>query len=442
MSTSPEFVAWFRSAAPYIRTFRGQTFVIAFDGDVIDEGNFTDLTHDINLLVSIGVKVVLVHGARPQIERSLKSKKLKSNVSNHQIRVTDEDTLLCVKEANGRLRLEIEALLSMGLPNTPLAGSPIRVTSGNFVIAQPKGILNGVDMLYSGDVRKVRHEAIIRRLEDGELVLLSPLGYSATGEIFNLTHEDVASEVAIAIKANKLIYLCDQAGINDKHGNLLQELTVSEIKLTEKKKGKSKIPSQVQDRIFQGLIRASEGGVDRLHIIDRKINGGILLELFTHEGIGTMISQDSLESIRTATQDDIGGILNLIEPLEKEGVLVKRPRETLETEIQKFIIIEHDGLTIGCVALNPFQEEKAGELACLAVHPDFQNTGVGERLLKAIETNCKKQKLKNVFVLTTKSSHWFLENGFKKTLLEALPKEKAKLYNYQRNSKIYNKEMK
>ena len=442
MSTSPEFVAWFRSAAPYIRTFRGQTFVIAFDGDVIDEGNFTDLTHDINLLVSIGVKVVLVHGARPQIERSLKSKKLKSNVSNHQIRVTDEDTLLCVKEANGRLRLEIEALLSMGLPNTPLAGSPIRVTSGNFVIAQPKGILNGVDMLYSGDVRKVRHEAIIQRLEDGELVLLSPLGYSATGEIFNLTHEDVASEVAIAIKANKLIYLCDQAGINDKHGNLLQELTVSEIKLTEKKKGKSKIPSQVQDRIFQGLIRASEGGVDRLHIIDRKINGGILLELFTHEGIGTMISQDSLESIRTATQDDIVGILNLIEPLEKEGVLVKRPRETLETEIQKFIIIEHDGLTIGCVALNPFQEEKAGELACLAVHPDFQNTGVGERLLKAIETNCKKQKLKNVFVLTTKSSHWFLENGFKKTLLEALPKEKAKLYNYQRNSKIYNKEMK
>jgi amino-acid N-acetyltransferase len=442
MSTSPEFVTWFRSAAPYIRTFRGQTFVIAFDGDVIDEGNFTDLTHDINLLVSIGVKVVLVHGARPQIERSLKSKKLKSNVSNHQIRVTDEDTLLCVKEANGRLRLEIEALLSMGLPNTPLAGSPIRVTSGNFVIAQPKGILNGVDMLYSGDVRKVRHEAIIQRLEDGELVLLSPLGYSATGEIFNLTHEDVASEVAIAIKASKLIYLCDQAGINDKHGNLLQELTVSEIKFTEKKKGKSKIPSQVQDRIFQGLIRASEGGVDRLHIIDRKINGGILLELFTHEGIGTMISQDSLESIRTATQDDIGGILNLIEPLEKEGVLVKRPRETLETEIQKFIIIEHDGLTIGCVALNPFQEEKAGELACLAVHPDFQNTGVGERLLKAIETNCKKQKLKNVFVLTTKSSHWFLENGFKKTLLEALPKEKAKLYNYQRNSKIYNKEMK
>jgi amino-acid N-acetyltransferase len=202
------------------------------------------------------------------------------------------------------------------------------------------------------------------------------------------------------------------------------------------------VPSQAKNRIFQGLIKASDGGVDRLHLIDRKINGGILLELFTHEGIGTMISQDSLENIRTATQDDIGGILNLIEPLEKEGVLVKRPRETLETEIKKFTIVEHDGLIIGCGALNPFGKEKVGELACLAVHPDFQNAGVGERLLKVIETNCKKEKLKNVFVLTTKSSHWFLENGFKKTLLGALPKEKAKLYNYQRNSKIYNKELK
>ena len=301
MKTSTEFVAWFRSAAPYIRTFRGQTFVIAFDGDVIEEGNFTDLTHDINLLVSVGVKVVLVHGARPQIERSLKSKKLKSNFSNHQVRVTDEETLTCVKEANGRLRLEIEALLSMGLPNTPLAGSPIRVTSGNFVIAQPKGIINGVDMLYSGDVRKIRHEAIFQRLESGEMVLVSPLGYSATGEIFNLTHEDVATEVAIAIKANKLIYLCDQSGINDKQNNLLNELTTSEVKSLAKKR--NKMPSI--DRLWKGLIKASESGVDRLHLIDRKINGGILLELFTHEGIGTMISRDSLQAIRTATQDDI-----------------------------------------------------------------------------------------------------------------------------------------
>ena len=435
MSTSTEFVTWFRSAAPYIRTFRGQTFVIAFDGDVIEEGNFTELTHDINLLVSVGVKVVLVHGARAQIERSLKSKKLKSYFSDHQIRVTDEETLTCVKEANGRLRLEIEALLSMGLPSTPLAGSAIRVTSGNFVIAQPKGIINGVDMLYSGDVRKIRHEAIVQKLEDGELVLVSPLGYSVTGEIFNLTHEDVATEVAIAIKANKLIYLCDQTGISNKQDNLITELTTSEVKALAKRKNKT----PPQDLFWQGLIKASEEGVSRIHLIDQKINGGILLELFTHEGIGTMISRDRLEAIRTATQDDIGGILSLIDPLESKGVLVKRPRETLETEIQKFTVVVHDGLIIGCVALNPFIEEQIGELACLAVHPDFQNTGVGERLLKVVETNCTKQKLKHVFVLTTQSSHWFLENGFKKTVLAGLPKEKAKLYNYQRNSKIYNK---
>ena len=438
MSAPTEFVTWFRSAAPYIRTFSGQTFVIAFDGDVIEEGNFTDLTHDINLLVSVGVKVVLIHGARPQIERAIKAKKLKPVMSSARIRVTDEQSLTCVKEANGRLRLEIEALLSMGLPNTPLAGSPIRVTSGNFVIAQPKGVINGVDHLYSGDVRKVRCEAINKRLEDGELVLISPLGYSATGEIFNLTYEDVATEVAVAIGANKLIYLSDQAGLSDKKGNLLQELTTSALKLQAKNKTKDPL----QDRIKASLIKASEGGVDRLHVIDRKINGGILLELFTHEGIGTMVSRDPLETIRNATLDDIGGILSLIEPLENEGVLIKRPRENLETEIQKFTIVEHDGLVVGCVALNTFGKEKIGELACLAVHSSFQYAGVGERLLKAIEKNCAKQKLTHVFVLTTASSHWFLENGFRQTNLTALPKAKANLYNYQRNSKIYIKTIK
>ena len=438
MSTSTEFVTWFRSAAPYIRNFSGQTFVIAFDGDVIEEGNFTELTHDINLLVSVGVKVVLVHGARPQIERALKTKKIKPVLSSARIRVTDEQTLNCVKEANGRLGLEIEALLSMGLPNTPLAGSPIRVTSGNFVIAQPKGVISGVDHLYSGDVRKVRHEAIKKRLDDGELVLISPLGYSATGEIFNLTHEDVSTEVAVAINANKLIYLSDQAGLSDKKGNLLRELTTSALKL----QAKNKLTDPIQDRVRAGLIKASEGGVDRLHVIDRKINGGILLELFTHEGIGTMISRDPLETVRNATLDDIGGILSLIEPLENEGVLIKRPRENLETEIQKFTIVEHDGLIVGCVALNPFKKEKLGELACLAVHPTFQHAGVGERLLKAIEANCIKQKLGHVFVLTIASSHWFLENGFKKTNLTNLPKAKAKLYNYQRSSKIYIKAIK
>ncbi|MDA0237393.1 MAG: amino-acid N-acetyltransferase [Proteobacteria bacterium] len=438
MSTPTEFVMWFRSAAPYIRMFSGQTFVIAFDGDVIEEGNFTDLTHDINLLVSVGVKIVLIHGARPQIERAIKAKKIKPVLSSGRIRVTDEQTLACVKEANGRLRLEIEALLSMGLPNTPLAGSPIRVTSGNFVIAQPKGVISGVDHLFSGDVRKVRHEAIKKRLDDGELVLISPLGYSATGEIFNLTHEDVATEVAIAISANKLIYLSDQAGLSDKKGNLLKELTTSALKSHTKNKTKNSL----QDRIRASLIKASEGGVDRLHVIDRKVNGGILIELFTHEGIGTMISRDPLETIRSATLDDIGGILSLIEPLENEGVLIKRARENLEREIQNFTIVEHDGLIVGCVALNPFSKEKIGELACLAVHSSFRHAGVGERLLRKIEANCSKQKLSHVFVLTTASSHWFLENGFRKKTLTDLPEAKAKLYNYQRSSKIYMKEIK
>ena len=437
MNPSNEFVSWFRSAAPYIRTFSGQTFVIAFDGHMVEEGNFTDLTHDINLLVSVGVKVVLVHGVRPQIERAVKQQKLKSNFCEG-IRITDVETLSVVKEANGRLRLEIEALLSMGLPNTPLVGSPIRVTSGNFVMARPRGIINGVDMLYSGEVRKVRADAINRRLNDGELVLVAPLGYSATGEIFNLTHEEVATDVAISIEANKLIYLGEESGLKDKKGALIKELTTSFIK----KQLINSINEPAQKRIWRNLIKASENGVDRIHLVDRKINGGILLELFTHEGIGTMLSRDPLEKIRAATLEDIGGILSLIEPLENQGVLVKRPRETLETEIDKFTVVEHDGLIVGCVALNPFHKTKNGELACLAVHRDFQNTGVGERLLKTIETNCASQMLIDIFVLTTQSSHWFMENGFEKTTLSSLPAEKTKLYNYQRNSEIYVKTLK
>ncbi len=436
MNNPSEFVQWFRSAAPYIRTFRGQTFVIAFDGEVIEDGNFVELTHDINLLASIGVKIVLVHGARPQIERTIKSKNVEPLLSKHGIRITDERALSCVKEANGRLRLEIEALLSMGLPNTPLMGSEIRVSSGNFVIAKPKGIVDGEDMLFSGDVRKIHHLAIKQRLDNNELVLISPIGYSPTGEIFNLTHEDVAAEVAINLNASKLIFLVNSCGQSDADGKLLRELTSSELKALHE----SKYSFAEQDnRVIANTIKASESGVDRVHLINRSLDGAMLLELFTHEGIGSMISRDPLEKIRKATVDDVGGILSLIEPLENAGVLIRRPRENLENEIQKFTVVEHDGLIAGTVALNTFVEASKAELACLAVHPAFQNAGVGERLLRIIEQDCSKLKINEIFVLTTASSHWFLENGFKQASMDTLPKEKAALYNYERNSKIYTK---
>ncbi len=436
-SSASDFVQWFRSAAPYIHGFRGRTFVIGFGGEVVEDGKFIELTHDLNLLASVGVRLVLVHGARPQIERELDLRAIAQRYAG-AVRVTDEEALGCAKQASGRLRVEIEALLSMGLPNSPMAGSEIRVASGNFVVARPRGVVDGVDMLYTGEVRKVEAEAIRRRLGDNELVLISPLGYSPTGEIFNLTMEDVAAECAIALRAEKLIFLTDGSGVTNAGGELLRELTVSDAQAVF---DNGETGAAYASQYLPVAIKACRGGVRRVHLVDRKLDGGLLLELFTHEGVGTMISQDSLERLRQATIDDVGGILQLIEPLEEQGVLTKRSRELLEIEIDRFIVLEHDQLIVGCAALYASEDEQAGELACLAVHPHFQDAGVGEMLLREIEDRARKHKLKRLFVLTTAASHWFIEHGFETGPLSVLPARKAALYNYQRNSRVLQKKL-
>ncbi|UCD68632.1 MAG: amino-acid N-acetyltransferase [Betaproteobacteria bacterium] len=434
ISTSA-FVHWFRSAAPYIHGFRGRTFIVAFGGEVVEDGKFVELTHDLNLLASVGVKLVLVHGARPQIERELDLRGIEQRYAG-AVRVTDEDALGCAKQASGRLRVEIEALLSMGLPNSPMAGSEIRVASGNFVVARPRGIVDGVDMLYTGEVRKIEADAIRRRLDDNELVLISPLGYSPTGEIFNLTLEDVAAECAVALQAEKLIVLTDESGVAGRNGKLMRELTVSDAQSLLESTDKAD-PFAVQH--LPVAIKACRGGVKRVHLVDRKLDGSLLLELFTHEGVGSMISQDSLEMLRQATIEDVGGILQLIEPLEANGTLAKRSRELLEIEIDRFIVLEHDKLIVGCAALYPCFEENAGELACLAVHPLFQNAGSGEMLLQEVERRGRELKLNRLFVLTTAASHWFIEHGFESVSLSVLPAPKAAMYNYQRNSRVLQK---
>ncbi|HVY05902.1 MAG TPA: amino-acid N-acetyltransferase [Burkholderiales bacterium] len=430
-SKQADFVKWFREAAPYVHAFGGRTFVIAFGGEVVMDGSFVELTHDLNLLASLGVRLVLVHGARPQIEAQMKTAGLKPRYVNG-VRVTDESALACVKQASGQVRVEIEALLSMGLPNSPMANSDIRVASGNFVIAQPRGVIDGVDMCYTGEVRKVHADAINVRLDDGELVLLSPLGYSPTGEIFNLTLEDVAAETAIALEAEKLIFLMDEPGLK-KAGKLLRELTVSDA---ERLLRKEKSLSDDSRLYLPRAIKACKSGAERVHLISRHADGALLLELFTHDGVGSMVSRDPLEQLREATIEDVRGVIRLIEPLEAEGTLVKRSREVLEREIGRFSILEHDGVIVGCAALYPFADEKAAELACLAVAPDYRDAGGGEQLLKWVEEKAKKQRVKRLFVLTTRASHWFIEHGFAEAGIDRLPKQKQALYNYQRRSKV------
>ncbi|MCB5186223.1 amino-acid N-acetyltransferase [Methylobacillus gramineus] len=435
-----EFVRWFRSAAPYIHAFGGRTFVIAFGGEVVDDGQFVTLSHDLNLLASLEVRLVLVHGSRPQIETRLKRAKLKTRLVNG-LRVTDDEAMEAVKEANGSVRVEIESLLSMGLINSPMAGADIRVASGNFVTAKPLGVIEGVDLQHTGEVRKVDAIGIQKRLDDGELVLLSPLGYSPTGEVFNLTLEDVATSAAIALDADKLIFLMDSSGVHNIRGELLREMTADKAKNLLRHTEVNGGQNITEDELYYlpAAVRACDQGVARTHLISRHTDGAILQELFTHDGIGTMVTEASLEAMRKADIGDVGGILQLIEPLENEGILVRRGRERLEMEIDRFHVMEHDGKIIGCAALYPFPAEKTAELACMAIHASFRRGGRGDRLLSYCEEQASELGLQSVFVLTTRTEHWFLERGFTETDVEKLPGEKQKFYNLQRRSKVFSK---
>ncbi len=442
---SPQaFVHWFRSASPYIHAFRDKTFVVAFGGEVVSEHQFIALSHDLNLLSSLGVNLVLVHGVRPQVEKRLIRENLKPNYHNG-VRITDDVAMEMVKEANGAVRVEIEALLSMGIVNSPMAGADIRVASGNFVTAKPIGVIDGVDLQHTGEVRKVDHVAIQKRLDDDEMVLLSPMGYSRTGEAFNLTLEDVAVNAAIALDAEKLIFLMDEEGVHNLRGELLREMMVGKASNLLAQAQQSDAPKYFGEDValyLQSAVKACEQGVARTHLISRHVDGAILQELFTVSGVGTMVTELGLESMRQATVEDVGSILKLIEPLEHQGVLVRRGREQLEMEVAAFYVMEHDGRVIGCAALYPFATDThVAEFACLAIDPAYRGAKRGDRLFDYCVSVARAQGVQQLFCLTTRTEHWFIERGFVEKSVEALPAEKKQLYNYQRNSKVFMKSL-
>jgi len=434
--TDARLVAWVRQAAPYIHAFRGRAFVIAFGGEVLTTGVAQALIHDFALLDSMGIQLVLVHGARPQIDAEMQGRGLEPRF-HHGLRVTDAAALECVKRAMGVTRIEIEALLSQGLPNTPLAGAFLRVTGGNFISAKPVGVVDGVDFQFTGAVRKVEADEIRADLSQENVVLITPIAASPSGEIFNLAWEEVAESVAVAIKADKLIFLCDSAGLVDKKGQQIDALTVEEGEQLIVKKIKQ---SPEVTRVLQGAMRACRNGIGRVHFLDRALDGAMLMELFTRDGVGTVMTSAPLARLRVATPDDVGAVLALIAPLEADGTLVKRERERLEMEIERFSLLDHDGVVVGCAALYPLTrvrgEPAAAELACLAVMPEYRRAGYGDQLRRHLEARAKTLNIKRLCVLTTRTAHWFLERGFVETGLEALPKSRRELYNYQRRSKV------
>lgn len=426
------FVSWFRQASPYIHAHRGSTFVLAFGGEAVADQCFANLIHDVALLHSLGVRLILVHGTRPQVEERLQLRNAAMQIQNG-MRITDDEALLCVKDAAGAVRMEIEASLSMGLANSPMAGAQIQVASGNFVTAKPLGVIDGTDYQLTGEVRKINTQAICQRLEAGAMVLVSPVGYSPTGEIFNLNAADVAAAIAISLSADKLIFLTDEK-ILDHKKRLISTMIPGEVDalLTRRKR-----MSEQQSRVLQNATRACRNGVARTHILPRKTDGVLLSELFTLDGSGTLVTAEAYESTRQATIEDAGGILELIRPLENAGVLVRRSRELLETEIRQFTVVERDGTVIACAALYPFESDQLAELACLAVHPDYRNSGRGDALLNTMETRARQLGMRHLFVLTTRTAHWFREKGYQPAPVSRLPQPKRKLYNWQRNSKLF-----
>ena len=428
-------IQWFRTAVPYINAHQGRTFVIQFDGEAVKDKQFPALINDIAILHNLGVRLILVHGARPQINASLRKAGVKTGYSDG-MRITDNDALPLLSAAIADVQLQIETQLSRGLATTPRMGKPVRVVSGNFVLAKPYGVRNGVDFGHTGEVRKIDHQALQMQLAAGNLVLLSPLGYSLSGEVFNLRAEDVATAVATAVDADKLIFMLEVSQLLDAKRRVIRELSVDAVpKLLQRRK---QLPEPVRHDL-QSAVLACRQGVARVHLLSRLQDGSLLQELYTRDGVGTLITNDDYEDLRAAAIQDVGGILNLIEPLEIAGVLVKRSREQLELEIDQFVVIERDGLIIACAALYPYIEEHVAELACIAVHPDYTKQGRGDVLFEHIEKRAQQLGIKRLFVLTTQTAQWFLERGFVAGELSTLPLKKRELYNYQRNAKVYYK---
>ena len=427
MTDTAHHIAWFRHTGPYIKAHRGRTFVIYLGNGALESAGHATLIHDLALLHSLGIKLVLVHATREAIDAALPTDQ---QAQFHDgIRITDDLTLSLAIETAARQRVQLEQQLSMGLPNTPLTGARLRILGGNVVTAKPIGILDGVDYLHSGTVRRVDAEGVRGILDQDAIALLSPLGYSPAGEIFSVSASEVAEKVAVAIGADKLIFLDRQLGLHAAGGELIRQCTIDSAWGLE-------LGDVEQQRLRDSACRSCTNGVARSHLLSYEREGALLEELFTHDGSGTLIAQNPYEQARSADINDIASIVELIRPLEDSGALVKRSRERLEEEIGYFSILERDGRVLACAALYPYEAESVGEIACVATHPDYRGTGRARQLLDELIAEAKALSLTHVFVLTTQSTHWFLEQGFEAASLDDLPVEKQQLYNWQRNAAV------
>ena len=421
-----EYAQWFRGSTPYISAHRGKTFVVLLPGEAIAHANLANIIHDIALLHVLGVRLILVCGARPQIERTIGPDAQRYHAG---LRITDAGTMELIAGINGGIRTQLEALFSTGLPNTPLHNVNIPVISGNFVIAQPIGIVDGIDFGFTGNVRRIEKSRVTATLDAGALLLQSSIGYSKSGQAFNISAESLATEMATQTNADKLIVFAERHLTDDRNERIS---TFTPATLDARADAEEDLTSTLQ-----ALSRAVRSGVSKAHLISYQQDGALLGELFTAAGVGTQVIEQQHEPVRRATLHDINAIVEVIRPLEEQGILVRRDRDRLEQEIEHFLVAEIDGIVVGCCAV--YTERTHAELACVAVHENYRKpagNGIGSALLEAAESTARQQGANTLFVLTTQTADWFREQGFNDARIDDLPTEKKALYNWQRNSRV------
>lgn len=474
------FVNMFRGSANYIANHRNTIIVYHIPGELLSWEGFEDLMDDIALTWLLGMKPVIVVGCRKQIDQRFEESDdedekhselspdgrsvIQGPDSVHteaSVRITDIDTLRIVKEEAGFVRFEVERLLGRSLHRHGIVDErAIRdgnVVSGNFYSAQPYGVIDGIDFKFTGFPRKVETEKIKQVLDAHDVVLLTSLGASPSGEMFNVSTEHLASFVAGSLGASKVVFFTTygSAFIETDNKKLVQNLRVSDARNVLKynhvtvnnAKGFSSFEhnSHMSEETKEAFVKLGwcvsslERGVKRAHIIS-PINGALLQELYTRDGGGTLISRDIYEGIRVADVQDVQGIFELIEPLVEAGTLVPRPMNVLERDIKSYFVFTRDNLIVACAQMKLF-EDGFSEIGCLVVRKEYRTQGRGDAMLGYLERLSVQVGCSKVFVLSTQTMEWFVERGFKRATVSDLPPSRQEIYNHKRKSKIYMKKI-
>jgi len=409
-----EFVQTFRMSSPYITAYSGAIFVIHVPGVLSGEPTFGSVMADIALLVSIGIRVVLVLGALKQVEQRLHELRIRSRKVDG-LRVTSNRVLQVVKDAAGEMLFEVESQLNRGLCTAQLS-TRVSVVRSSFFTAQPLGLVDGVDYGYTGKVRNMNVKSMRERLANNELLLLTNLGVSPSGELFNCVSEQVAAEAAAQLGAEKLIYFIGSELICDSRSERhVPNMTLAMASRFLADGGEQLTPHFRM--IMSESVRALHSGVRRAHLLNRSVDGVLLMEVFHRDGVGLMISRNTYEGVRVAAPKDVLGILNMLAPLESQGRFPQQApisKEFIEKQIGSFVVVERDGAIIACSQLRlSVGGAHVAEIACFAVHPEYQHQGKGLMLLSWMERAAlAKSATSMVAVASRSSTGWFVERGF------------------------------